>query len=123
MCFQCHTNLDDIAVKEQLETEIREKQFKRWNTTSFSHCLLAVMGLNGHDVHDTALTLVEMFYIWYNGVTCGAWEYVMTYNPSRGLEPFPRVADMRKQIDSAIQFYQSHKHLNRDELIARLTGS
>ena len=101
MCRQCHAGLSDETVKTQLQESLDNPQFEKWNTTSLSHILIAAEGENGPEARAIALELAEKFYNWFLGPSNGAWQYVLTYTPNSGLEPFPHSSEIRKMIDEA----------------------
>lgn len=117
MCIHCHQRQDPNIIIQQLKAGILNPQFEKWNTTSLSHVLLSIRGLDGDEGHATGLILADMFCKWYGGWSNGLWEYFMTYSPPYGIEAFPKYSEIKKMIDNAKIYYENNKHLKREEMI------
>ena len=115
MCFSCHQGLSDDNILNQLKNALSDPQFHQWNTTSFNHIKLAIMGLNGEECHDLAVQLAEQFYVWFLGPTNGLWQHFYSYNPC--LESFPHSDVIREDINDAINFYEANKGTTKEELM------
>lgn len=122
MCLYCHLGETSESSVRSLRNALENPEFEIWNTTSLSHVLLAVRGLDGSEAHELGCQLIEQFYDWFLGKTNGYWEYFTNYFPSHGFEPFPTIKEIRQMIDEAYEFYEKHHDKTRDEMIQELTG-
>jgi hypothetical protein len=77
--------------------------------------------MNGANAHNLGVQLVEKFYEWVLGYSKGAWQYFYTYNPC--LEPFQHSSNIRKDIDSAIEFYKENNTKSKHEIVQLLTSN
>ena len=121
MCLQCHQSIKDENFVLQLQEVLVNPQFEKWNTTSLNHLMLAAKGLNGEEAHHLAVRILDNFYKWFLGSSNGLWEKITgPYIPSSGLEPFPKIKILKKQIDEANIFYEQYKHLHKEEILELL---
>lgn len=117
MCILCHQRNPEINI-QQLKNGILNPHFEEWNTTSLSHVLLSIRGLDGAEGHKLGKKLAEMFYEWYGGWSKGLWQHFTTYFPPHGCEEFPKYSEIRKMIDNAELYYLMNKHMTREQMIA-----
>lgn len=122
MCLQCHMVVTPDSAVEELKRTLDDCKFDEWNTTSLSHILLAVRGLDGPKAHELANELAEKFYKWFVGNSWGMWQLFYSYQPRTGLEPFPSSSKIREMIDDANSFYAQHKDKSKEEKIKILTN-
>jgi hypothetical protein len=122
MCLQCHESLypDNDTLLIELNKYITYPQFSIWTTTSLSHILFTVSGLNGENCHDLGNEIVEMFYKWYLGKTNGLWQLFITCFPKNRVSPFPHSSKIREQINDANKFYNENKNRSRKEMVKLL---
>jgi hypothetical protein len=61
MCILCHDKLPNEIVMKQLQTELDEPLYSKWNTTSLRHITLAAFGINGEEAQNIALLILNKF--------------------------------------------------------------
>ena len=127
-----------------LKSALNKGEYDEWNTTSLSHILLSIRGLDmetscphvpsgpadglrthsssDDEAHRFTNLLAENFLNWYRGRSYGCWEYFYRYTPRTGLEPFPSSTKIRAMITEANKFYTENKDKTRDEKILIMTG-
>ena len=123
MCGQCHQALSDETVIQQWKEALENPRFERWNTTSFSHLLITIRGANGEEAHKLGVELGEKFYKWFVGPSEGLWEYFVSYHPQFGLEPFPSIQEVRKELDDAFTFYKTTGQYNKHAVLGKTEES
>ena len=66
MCIQCHSNLSDHMVCDQITEQINagSKYYHLYNSTSISHFLIAAGGYNGPEVKKKAEILLKKYINW-----------------------------------------------------------
>lgn len=66
MCIQCHSNLSDQMVFDQITKQINagSKYYHLYNSTSISHFLIAYSGYNGPEVKKKSEILLKKYINW-----------------------------------------------------------
>ena len=81
MCLECHSKLSDEQVIRMWEAVLDNPRFETWNTTSWSHLLLTISGINGDTAHKIGLKVGWQFYNWFLGRSYGLWQLLPCLYP------------------------------------------
>lgn len=113
MCLSCHSGLSDAKVKEDLQRSLSDPKYKQWNDVSLAHIILAATGMNGRDVQDIAVNILENYVKWgeENPEDYKTWSFDM--------ESFP-IGHLKKAVSTVINELVPHsKKYTQDQIKAQ----
>lgn len=102
MCLLCHSSISDDEMLRSLKETPYPEMFNRWNTTSVSHISLAAAGMNGVEVRNEALLVLDRFLEWYRENKQDG------YMPDTGLESMYPVSEITRFIECLKELTDEH---------------